>query len=260
MTNKILLLLLTLGFPSVFICGQIGINTEYPVGILHVDGAGDNTSLTPSETQQLNDVIVTSNGDLGIGTNSPITKVDLKSNLSNGIPALRIQDSSGSMPNKVLESGADGVAFWSAQPTSVTKTYAAKPGQKFLKSSSVRNNLETTEDIVIPQAGKYLLTLRWWSYYRYNNAPGKKISIYVYVVKRGKAGDLDQIEYYLQANQNNVVTFTTSLYLSDCIAGEIIDVQIRPMIGGAKDGDVHTELYPNDTRPELMPQVILYSI
>lgn len=258
--NKILLILLSISCGSVFVHGQIGINTEFPLGILHVDGARDNLSLSPSAEQVVNDVVVTSAGNIGIGTTAPIVKVDLKNDPSTTVPSLRIQDISGALPNKVLESGADGVAFWSPQPISVTKTYAAIPAQKFIYAE--RAPLVMDNDIIIPENGKYLLTLRWWSYYRLSNTPSNKVSIYVYVLKRGTTTDLDQIEYYLLASQNQVVTFTTSLYLGDCKAGETIDVIIKPQIGGggAAAGKVHYELYGNATRPDLMPQVVLYSI
>lgn len=257
--NKVLLILLSISCGSVLVYGQIGINTEFPLGVFYVDGGRDNTSLTPSEMQEANDVVVTSAGNLGIGTKAPIVKVDLKKDPLSTVSSLRIQDTSGLLENKVLESGADGIAFWSQQPPSITKTYAAIPAQKFI--TRVRTRLVTDSDMVIPQNGKYLLTLRWWSYYRWSNSPSKKVSIYVYVVKRGKTGDLDQIEYYLLANQNQVITFTTSLYLGDCTAGEIIDVEIFPSIGGSGgDGQTQYELYGNATRSDLMPQVILYSI
>jgi hypothetical protein len=260
--NKVLLILLSMTIVSTLVYGQIGIYTEFPLGVFHIDGARDNKSFTPSVSEQLNDVVITSAGNLGIGTTSPIVKVDLKNDPASAVSSLRIQDASGTLPNKVLESGADGVAFWSPQPISVTKTYAAKPAQKFVFAE--RTRLVTDSDIIIPENGKYLLTLRWWSYYRLNNSPSLKASIYVYVFKRGVKVDLDQIEYYLLVSQNQPITLTTSLYLGDCKAGEIIDVEIMPQIGGNSSGSsaglTHYELYGNGTRPDLMPQVILYSI
>ncbi|SHE79827.1 hypothetical protein [Dysgonomonas macrotermitis] len=257
--NKILSMLLAISYGWVAAYGQIGINTEFPLRVFHVDGAGDNTSSNPSEAEQLNDVVVTSAGNLGIGTLTPVTKVDLKNDPISSVSSLRIQDKLGAYPNKVLESGTDGIAFWAEQPPSITKTYAAVPAQKFI--TRVRTRLVTDSDMVIPQNGKYLLTLRWWSYYRWTNSPSKKVSIYVYVLKRGITGDLDQIEYYLLASQNQVISFTTSLYLGDCTAGEIVDIEIYPSIGGSGgDGQTQYELYGNATRPDLIPQVILYSI
>ncbi len=51
---------------------QVGINTSNPKGIFHVDGSKDNPSTgNPTAAQQANDFVVTSSGNVGIGTNSP---------------------------------------------------------------------------------------------------------------------------------------------------------------------------------------------
>ncbi|MDO3426195.1 hypothetical protein QWT87_14935 [Chryseobacterium sp. APV1] len=51
---------------------QVGINTSNPKEIFHVDGAKDNPSTgNPTAAQQANDFVVTSSGNVGIGTNSP---------------------------------------------------------------------------------------------------------------------------------------------------------------------------------------------
>ncbi|MDM1497058.1 hypothetical protein HX063_16940 [Myroides odoratimimus] len=66
---------------------QVGINTQIPLGTFHVDGAKDNQN-PPTASQILNDVIVTADGNLGIGTITPITKVDLRSSSGKNIIGL----------------------------------------------------------------------------------------------------------------------------------------------------------------------------
>lgn len=76
MTKK----LLTLGMIGIFSTAfsQVGINTSNPRTIFHVDGAKDNmTTGIPTSTQQLNDVVVTNNGRLGIGTISPSQSLEV---------------------------------------------------------------------------------------------------------------------------------------------------------------------------------------
>ncbi len=81
MKNSYYLLLLALGPVSIF--GQVGLNTENPQASFHVDGAGDNPGTgSPSVSQQLNDFVVTSQGNVGIGTASPTAKLEITS----GIP------------------------------------------------------------------------------------------------------------------------------------------------------------------------------
>lgn len=59
---------------------QVGINTPNPQGVFNIDGAKDNaTTGIPTVTQQANDVVVTSQGRLGIGTVAPTNALHIKS-------------------------------------------------------------------------------------------------------------------------------------------------------------------------------------
>lgn len=83
MKKNCLLILMTLGFNCAF--SQVGINTPNPQGILHIDGKADNpvsgTLFTP--VQQSNDILINSDGRVGVGTHSPAVKVDAR-NSGNG--------------------------------------------------------------------------------------------------------------------------------------------------------------------------------
>lgn len=254
MKQIVLTFLLTLSLGLVF--GQIGINTENPLAIFHVDGAMDNLA-SPTAAQILNDVVVTSAGDIGVGTLTPSVRLEIVKGTSS---PLRIVDGS-TMTAKVLESDANGIAGWTEQPLSYAKSYrAAEDGQKFYYSTT--SVLTMNQPIVIPQDGKYLLTLRWWGYNRLDALLRHILSGYIYVRKQG-AGTvyLDQIEYYMNGTIGDVLTFTTSLYLGDRVANDVIEILIRPVIGtDGTAGALQWELINNAARPDLMPQVILYSI
>ncbi|KMQ66730.1 hypothetical protein ACM46_04270 [Chryseobacterium angstadtii] len=80
MKKKIILILSIILSGSVY--SQVGINTPNPQGVLHVDAAKDNPSTgTPTTAQQLNDFVVTSSGNVGIGTNTPSEKIDIQGNI-----------------------------------------------------------------------------------------------------------------------------------------------------------------------------------
>lgn len=65
-------------------CAQVGINTENPQGIFHVDGAKDNPPVgTPAPDKQLNDFIVSSTGMVGIGTINSTAKLTVDSGVNN---------------------------------------------------------------------------------------------------------------------------------------------------------------------------------
>ncbi len=57
---------------------QISIDTTNPQGVFHIDGGKDNPSTgIPSATQQSNDFLVSSLGNVGIGMTTPQRKLDI---------------------------------------------------------------------------------------------------------------------------------------------------------------------------------------
>ncbi|MGL5233959.1 MAG: C1q-like domain-containing protein [Empedobacter falsenii] len=83
--KKHLMILMSL-FTTTSLFSQVGINTEIPQGMLHVDGKKDNQS-PPTTEQAGNDFVVTTNGNAGVGTITPAVKLDLRStsNLNNAL-------------------------------------------------------------------------------------------------------------------------------------------------------------------------------
>lgn len=66
---------------SIFSSAQIGINTKKPSGIFHIDGKTDNSSPITAN-QANNDFIVTTEGNVGIGTINPTAKLSLNGTMS----------------------------------------------------------------------------------------------------------------------------------------------------------------------------------
>lgn len=95
---------------------QVGINTQNPRGVFHVDGARDNAaSGAPTSQQQANDFVVTSSGNVGIGTVTPSRKLEVVSSTS---PALRIEDGT-QQPGYVLMSDVNGNGSWKSLTTAI---------------------------------------------------------------------------------------------------------------------------------------------
>lgn len=82
---------------------QIGINTDYPKGLLHIDAKSDNGTVTIPMTIS-DDIVFDGNGNMGVGNISPISKVDIKGKL-------RINDGTQRI-NYGLKSDSNGVASW----------------------------------------------------------------------------------------------------------------------------------------------------
>lgn len=110
--NKVLSSLLFIITGANLLYAQVGINTGNPQTTFHIDGAKDNSvSGVPTTIQQENDVVITSEGNVGLGIINPITKLDINNGTTAG--AVKIQD--GTQGNgKVLTSDANGVATWQA--------------------------------------------------------------------------------------------------------------------------------------------------
>lgn len=64
---------------SLSLHAQTGVFTKDPLQSFHIDAAKDNTGIPPSAPQILNDVVVTSEGKIGVGLLDPKTKVDIRS-------------------------------------------------------------------------------------------------------------------------------------------------------------------------------------
>ena len=89
---------------------QVGINTSNPQGKFHIDGAKDNPATgTPNVSQAKNDIVVLSNGNVGSGTLTPSTKLDINNDTTNG--AIKIVDGNQAQ-GRILVSDENGVGTW----------------------------------------------------------------------------------------------------------------------------------------------------
>lgn len=62
---------------------QVGVNTTNPQGMFHIDGAKDNPATgTPNTTQVANDFVVIPTGNVGLGTTTPSTKLEISSGMT----------------------------------------------------------------------------------------------------------------------------------------------------------------------------------
>ncbi|MDQ1095264.1 MULTISPECIES: hypothetical protein [Chryseobacterium] len=116
-------LLLLYAVIPVSLFSQVGINTSNPQNTFHIDAGKDNASTgTPTAAQQANDVIVTSAGNVGIGTVSPSSKLEINNGTVNG--AIKIVDGTQG-DGKVLTSDANGLGTWKS--TTITNVTGVTP-------------------------------------------------------------------------------------------------------------------------------------
>lgn len=104
--NLLIILLLSGGIYY----SQVGISTSNPQNTFHIDAGKDNNpNGAPTVAQQTNDVIVTSAGNLGVGTVTPGVKLEINNGTTNG--AVKIVDGSQG-DGKVLTSDTNGLGTW----------------------------------------------------------------------------------------------------------------------------------------------------
>lgn len=181
-------------FGSVILSAQVGINTSNPKAMFHVDGGKDNnTTGTPTVTQQANDFAITTTGNVGIGTITPGKKLHVKSTSD---PVQFEGLSQGNNNDNILTADANGVvktlgSLNSLAIPSPTVLVLRTPQSNFLTAQGIgaaqtlplligRNNIpgltfnEATSTVTFPN-GVYQIT---FVYEGVHNAANCTISSY----------------------------------------------------------------------------------
>lgn len=93
--KKIILSIILLSLSNL-LYSQVGIATQNPLGVFHVDAnKNDNSSTTPTVAQQSDDFVIKNNGNIGVGNVNPKVKLDLRA-ADNSNSALGIGTTSAS--------------------------------------------------------------------------------------------------------------------------------------------------------------------
>jgi hypothetical protein len=138
--------------------GVIGINTMNPRGVLHIDGASTQATTNPAAgevdaTQASDDVIVDTQGRIGVGHLSPEAKIDLHSDAPGG--GLRIQDGTEG-EGRLLFSDENGTGSWAPLLQPAESWYASLYDGRQLEYSagnSLRDLDHYNGSLIIPGAG-----------------------------------------------------------------------------------------------------------
>lgn len=143
---------------------QVGVNTENPKGILHIDGASTSATTNPtvgvvSDIQASDDFIITAEGNLGLGTITPSTKLEIhtRGTALTPIKGFTLKDGNEAA-GKVLTSDIDGKATWMAPGFSEFQTISGHitPPLSYTIGGSI---IDTGYSLTFPSAGTYLVTI-----------------------------------------------------------------------------------------------------
>ncbi|PXV63796.1 hypothetical protein CLV62_11245 [Dysgonomonas alginatilytica] len=109
----ILLMILSIAYPiNSFSQIQVGILTNTPENVFHIDAAGNN-DIVPIITKYNDEIVVNNDGKMGIGTNTPTAKLHIKGSSNNNF---KLETGNTPLNNAVMVSDADGVGTWQSSP------------------------------------------------------------------------------------------------------------------------------------------------
>jgi hypothetical protein len=207
---------------------QVGIRTETPQGMFHVDALSD----TQGYQYAGDDVIVTYNGNLAIGMIPPPLS-SIKLIVTDGGTAvapkspLRIVDGNQG-EGKVLTSDADGRGRWAELPAgfSLGESYGLHgiAGLTTAASNSAFTDLGFL--FTANAAGRYAFEIRWWGRVQNTTAAGMRIYQHFRLMRGNSA--VDQFEAYTNTIGNAQDICTTSFVLySEATQGQTFTLQVR---------------------------------
>ncbi|WP_330747393.1 beta strand repeat-containing protein [Chryseobacterium sp. CP-77] len=129
MKKKLLLTSIFIMF-SLAAKSQVGINTSNPQGIFSVDGMKNNpTSGVPTSAQAKDDLVMTPNGNLGLGLIAPGTTLDVNGAITNRETALAVAGNAVTIPANVSLVQLTGAA---TSAVVITAPAAPNPGQRLI--------------------------------------------------------------------------------------------------------------------------------
>lgn len=196
---------------------QVGINTQSPHGLLHIDSRGDtNNNLNISD-----DVVIDQHGNIGVGTTNPQRKLEI---ISSTPGAIRIADTSEGV-TKVLTSNSTGAATWvniigswNASLTGGNLPYTQTTALRkinFTGGTISKPNIGSIHiangSITIPYTGTYRLTLFGTSLM--NRANGYFIAGYYSVTKNDSSIWGPHSLGYTQISSSPYVSYYSFAYL-----------------------------------------------
>ncbi|RDC56143.1 hypothetical protein DU508_11015 [Pedobacter chinensis] len=114
--NIYILICLFILYPFYKGYAQTGVGTKNPQTALRIDGAKDNAATgLPTAAQAVNDVMVTTTGQLGVGVINPTTRVDLRSADQKGIIGVgtNTQTPAQAGGGAIRYNAADGLLYYS---------------------------------------------------------------------------------------------------------------------------------------------------
>lgn len=191
---------------------QVGINVQSPTGVLHISPKADAIST--------DDVVVSADGNVGVGTLTPQSKLQINASASQ--TALRIVNGKQKPDLVLVSADATGGATWGGIKGSGGTTFVSTVAQSFTSTGTKLYLTGTNTRYTVPGQGPYLVYLRWWGKPAASNGMS---NAYVRLMKNGTT--VDYIEYYVATTANTAFSMTVAL-MANCAVGDYLEILISP--------------------------------
>lgn len=252
MKKKILLLMGMFSF-GIILYAQVGINTKNPQGIFHIDGRSTTASINPdtgipNATQQLDDVIVLSNGNMGIGTITPSAKIVVEDGATVSSPkaVLKITDANVAKGRIMTAIDANGQATWKdyKYKGKIGQVYGTTelPAQTFPYGAitTIKKDAANAWSFTIPEEGYYAFDIRWWATYSANIPLILSNTATHFYLNINNSTTVDQYEVYVTINttdSNRLTAYFALYYLAAATdINKNITIAVRPGIAPTTAG------------------------
>ncbi|SHG44387.1 hypothetical protein [Dysgonomonas macrotermitis] len=235
---------------SLNIHSQIGIQTDFPRTLFHIDAAKDNPQNGASVvtvTQQQNDITIDTNGRMGLGTITPQAKLHIEHSkiVSGDEYGLKLTPGYGGPSILALQNDGQTVK-WEANPSLgqqaqfQVKPTVFTPGATTISLTKLDGSLSLSNDtdILIPTEGRYLVTLDIMgeASLGFTANPPSQASIYLYLYKyntlTNTAEQVDAIEHYMTITQKtgDYMTFPSTLYAGYCYPTDYLYIRFSIVV------------------------------
>lgn len=192
---------------------QVGINTENPFGVFHIDTKANTGGTKATPTGDADDFIIDDSGNMGIGTAKPTAMLDV-----NGL--VRIRGGNPKAGYAYTSDDANGNGKWAEiKPSKDTRLTHILKGVSTSHTFPIGFESEL-DKFTVSTPGNYIAIFRWWGVI---DNLSSLMNVYLMLYINGT--QVDKIEHYMTTNDPRGVTcFSTSLYAMDVPANATVRI------------------------------------